>query len=112
MRKSASRPDAENPEWTAEEIRSARPLIDVLPKATAAAVGRYRGQRGPQRTPTKEHISLRVDRDIAAAFRASGRGWQTRVNDALRMYARENGLGGYPPAARGRRRRAASSRHA
>jgi uncharacterized protein (DUF4415 family) len=84
MRKNASRPDAENPEWTAKEIRNARSLLEVLPTDTAAAVRRYRGQRGPQKGPTKELISLRVDRDVVAAYRSSGPGWQARANDALR----------------------------
>ena len=99
MRKNVSRPDAENPEWTAEEIRRARPLLDVLPKETAAAVRRSRGQRGPQKQPTKELISLRVDRDVVAAFRATGAGWQRRVNDVLRSHAKRRGLAA-PPAAR------------
>lgn len=90
MRKNASRPDTENPEWTAEEIRRARPLMDTLPKATVEAVRRYRGQRGPQRNPTKEPISLRVDRDVVAAFRATGAGWQQRASEALRLYARKS----------------------
>ena len=99
MRKNVSRPDAENPEWTAEEIRRARPLLDVLPKETAAAVRRSRGQRGPQKQPTKELISLRVDRDVVAAFRATGAGWQRRVNDVLRSHAKRRGLAS-PAAAR------------
>ncbi len=86
MRKHARRPDEENPEWTAEEVRRAPPLLHALPQDTAEAVRRYRGQRGPQRTPTKALVSLRVDRDIVAAYRASGPGWQTRANDALRAY--------------------------
>jgi uncharacterized protein (DUF4415 family) len=98
MRKNVSRPDAENPEWTAEEIRRARPLLDVLPKETAAAVGRYRGQRGPQKRPTKELISLRVDRDVVATYRATGAGWQSRVNDVLRSYAKRRGLAPRPAA--------------
>jgi uncharacterized protein (DUF4415 family) len=57
------------------------------------AIRRYRGQRGPQKTPTKELISLRVDRDVAAAYRASGPGWQTRANEALRAYAKKVSLG-------------------
>ncbi|PYR38066.1 MAG: hypothetical protein DMF93_16775 [Acidobacteria bacterium] len=85
MRKNASRPDRQNPEWTAKEIRNARPLLDVLPDETAAAVRRYRGQRGPQKAPTKELISLRVDRDVVAAYRSSGPGWQARANEALRV---------------------------
>ena len=85
-------PDVENPEWTAEEIRQARPLMDVLPKETAEAVRRYRGQRDPQKSPTKELVSLRVDRDIVEAYRATGSGWQKRANEALRVYAMKSGL--------------------
>ena len=92
MRKNTSRPDVENPEWTAEEIHQARPLMDVLPKETAEAVRRYRGQRGPQKSPTKELISLRIDRDIVEAYRATGSGWQKRANEALRVYAMKSGL--------------------
>jgi len=92
MQKNITRPDAENPEWTAEEIRKARRLMDALPRETAASVRRYRGQRGPQKSPTKELISLRVDRDVVAAYRATGTGWQTRANDALRAYIRNKRL--------------------
>ena len=89
MRKNDNRPDADNPEWTHQEIRKAKPLLEALPKATAAAVQRYQGQRGPQKTPTKILISLRVDRDVVEAYRASGAGWQTRANEALRSASPE-----------------------
>ena len=92
MRKNASRPDAENPQWTREEVQKAQPLMEVLPEETAEAVRRSRGQRGPQKSPTKELISLRVDRDVVAAYRATGPGWQTRAGEALRLYARKAGL--------------------
>ena len=91
MRKNASRPDSENPEWSEKDIRDARPLMEVLPPETAAAVRRSRGQRGPQRSPTKELISLRVDRDVVAAYRATGTGWQTRANEALKAYVKKSG---------------------
>lgn len=39
--------------------------------------------RPPSAHP-KERITLRLDHDIADALRASGKGWQTRVNAALR----------------------------
>jgi uncharacterized protein (DUF4415 family) len=85
MRKRASdQPDETNPEWTVEDFRRARPLLEVLPKEVADALRRFRGQRGPQKSPTKELISLRLDRDVVAALRATGVGWQTRANDALR----------------------------
>lgn len=83
-RNAASRPDDDNPEWTAKEIREARPLLEVLPPEVVEAIKRYRGQRGPQKNPTKELISLRLDREVLAALRATGLGWQTRANDTLR----------------------------
>ena len=92
MRKNASRPDAENPEWTGEDVRRARPLLEVLPKEAVDAIRRYRGQRGPQKSPTKELVSLRVDREVVEAYRATGPGWQTRANQALRAYATKGGL--------------------
>jgi uncharacterized protein (DUF4415 family) len=91
MRKNASRPDAENPEWTEEDFRRARPLLEVLPKEVVDAIRRYRGQRGPQKAPKKKLISLRVDQDVVEAYRASGRGWQTRANDALRAFLQKRG---------------------
>ena len=111
MRKNASRPDAENPEWTAEEIRQARPLMEMLPKEAVEAIRRYRGQRGPQKSPTKELISLRVDRDVAAAYRATGAGWQTRANEALRAYAKKAGLGTRTVGRGGAKRRAVVPKH-
>ena len=33
---------------------------------------------------TKEAVKLRLDADVLAALRASGDGWQTRINDTLR----------------------------
>ena len=89
MRKRPSRPDDENPEWTDEDFRRARPALEVLPKDLIEAMQRYRGQRGPQKTPTKVQISLRVDRDVVEALRSSGRGWQTRAGEALRRDVQE-----------------------
>ncbi len=45
--------------------------------------------RGKQKAATKEMISLRVDRDVLAAYRATGAGWQSRMNDALRAAQRK-----------------------
>jgi uncharacterized protein (DUF4415 family) len=40
---------------------------------------------------TKEPIKLRLDADVLAALRASGDGWQTRVNEMLRASLRLSG---------------------
>ncbi|MEX3764510.1 BrnA antitoxin family protein [Paraburkholderia phenoliruptrix] len=47
--------------------------------------------RPPKENP-KEQVSIRYDADIVAAFRATGDGWQTRMNDALRTYMNEHPL--------------------
>ena len=38
----------------------------------------------PKSTSTKEPVKLRLDADVLAALRASGDGWQTRINETLR----------------------------
>ncbi|MGH9346794.1 MAG: BrnA antitoxin family protein [Vicinamibacterales bacterium] len=112
MRKNSSRPDAENPEWTEEDFRRARPALEVLPTEVVEAIRRYRGQRGPQKAATKELISLRVDRDVVDAFRATGRGWQTRATEALRAYAKKRLRSPGPSRRTKGRRETASARHA
>jgi uncharacterized protein (DUF4415 family) len=40
--------------------------------------------RGLQRAPTKKQVTLRLDPEVIDKFRATGRGWQARMNDALK----------------------------
>jgi uncharacterized protein (DUF4415 family) len=49
-----------------------------------AGIEAYRKQRGRPTGSDKESTTIRFDRDILAAFRAAGPGWQTRMNAALR----------------------------
>jgi uncharacterized protein (DUF4415 family) len=42
----------------------------------------WRRVRGKQKAPTKALISLRVSRDVLGPFRATGGGWQTRMDEA------------------------------
>jgi len=49
--------------------------------------GGARRGRPPSEHP-KEAIKLRIDPDVLAYFRATGPGWQTRMNDALRRAAK------------------------
>ena len=67
----------EAPEWTAEdfaraEIREGNKIV--------------RRGRPPLDEP-KEAVKLRIDAEVLAKWRASGPGWQTRINDALRKAA-------------------------
>ena len=38
----------------------------------------------PKAEQTKQALTVRYDADIVAAFKATGKGWQTRMNEALR----------------------------
>ena len=42
-----------------------------------------RGKRGPQKAPTKKLVSLRLSPEVVEHFKATGRGWQTRIDGAL-----------------------------
>jgi len=57
--------------------------FDHLPAGMQA---KLRKGRGPQKAATKELISLRVSRDVLGGFRATGEGWQTRMDEALREW--------------------------
>jgi uncharacterized protein (DUF4415 family) len=48
----------------------------------AEACHRRRG-RPPVESP-KQQVSIRLDADVLAKLRASGPGWQSRVNEILR----------------------------
>ena len=68
-------------ELTAEDFRAMKPL-DHYPEL--AKLVRGRGERGPQKAPTKQQVTLRLDREVVERFRATGPGWQSRVNEALK----------------------------
>jgi uncharacterized protein (DUF4415 family) len=76
----ASDPDA--PEATDEQLAQAKPFGEAFP-ALADAMRKNVGGR-PKSDNPKVAVSLRLDQEIVARFKASGPGWQTRMNDALR----------------------------
>ncbi len=80
----------DNPEWTARYIARARPASDVLPELfgaqTAKAMLKPRGR--PPSEVAKDRITIRLSPDVTAAFRASGNGWQTLIDAALKDWLR------------------------
>lgn len=71
--------DDDNPEWTEEDFARARPITD-FPLLAAA----FPRTRGAQKAPTKQQVTLRLDPEVVAKFRATGRGWQARINAVLK----------------------------
>lgn len=84
----------DNPEWSAVEFARARPATEVLPELLGPEIAeqilRTRGR--PKLENPKQAIKLRIDPDVVNAYRALGDGWQTRMNDALRDYAKLHGM--------------------
>lgn len=75
---------------------------DALPLTEAewkAAKPLMRVGRPPSATPLKVPTTIRFDADVLADLKASGKGWQTRVNEAVRDWLRT-----HPQAGEGARR--------
>lgn len=73
--------DPDTAAWTEAEFAGAVRGSEAGPAMVPEGLLR---RRGAQKTPTKEMISLRLDRDVLERWRATGPGWQGRVNEALR----------------------------
>jgi uncharacterized protein (DUF4415 family) len=73
--------DEENPEWTVDDFARARAPREVLPASVLSA---FKKTRGPQREPTKVPVSLRLSADVVEYFRATGPGWQRRIDETLK----------------------------
>jgi uncharacterized protein (DUF4415 family) len=85
MRKPLIDENGEIRELTSADMRRFRPAKEVLsPELYALLTKRSPGERGPQIAPVKQQVTLRLDADVLNTFRATGAGWQSRINDALR----------------------------
>jgi uncharacterized protein (DUF4415 family) len=82
--------DGEVRELTDEDFKHFRPSTEVIPDIIKA-FERMRGERGPQKAPVKERVGLRLDAEIVEHFRATGSGWQSRINDILKTHIAAQG---------------------
>lgn len=57
-------------------------------KATLHIGGKPIARGRPKSANPKEHVNMRLDRDVLAHFRAGGPGWQSRINATLRKAAK------------------------
>jgi len=86
--------DVDNPEWTSAAVSHAKPASAVLPELFGAKTTKemLKPRGRPVSAVVKERITIRLDPDVLAAFKATGRGWQTRVNDAMRDWVKTHTL--------------------
>jgi uncharacterized protein (DUF4415 family) len=79
--------DDDNPEWTAQDFRDARPASELPPEILKAFPNTK--TRGPQKAQKKVPVSLRLSPDVLEHFKSGGAGWQTRIDEALRKIVRK-----------------------
>jgi len=63
----------DNPEWTRKDFAKSRPA-EELPREILSQF----------KNNPKQPVKLRLDSDVVMALRATGPGWQTRINEMLR----------------------------
>src|SRR5512144_2321477 len=96
-----SKRKATSPLFSPEQIAAA---LDAAPEATSpgnidwqravitegggvkATLASLRRKRGPNKRPRKEQVAIRFSPEVLAYFRAQGRGWQTRMDEALKEF--------------------------
>ncbi len=76
-------------ELTAADMKRMRPAHEVLPESLRSKMG----IRGPQKSPVKERITIRLSPEVVKRFRATGEGWQSRVDAALQDWLKSNSPG-------------------
>ena len=96
---SGSKTNAMKPEAVLASVRAIPPAQDFVwdgrdeddrpasAEALQRALAHKPRKRGrPLSASTKQQVAIRFDRDVLAALRATGPGWQTRVNDVMREW--------------------------
>jgi uncharacterized protein (DUF4415 family) len=82
--------DDENPEWTDADFARARPAAEVLREQFGAEAVAHllKPKRGrPPKAARKRATNIRLSPEVLEYFRATGRGWQTRVDEVLKAHA-------------------------
>jgi uncharacterized protein (DUF4415 family) len=83
--------DPDNPELVfsqSDKVQSAADFFGPEKYPQLLALKRPRGR--PKAAQTKVFTALRLDADLLEAFKSTGKGWQTRINAALRVFLQEH----------------------
>jgi uncharacterized protein (DUF4415 family) len=88
----AADPDA--PELDEQWFQKAKPAKEMLSSEIYEALVAKRPRGRPKAVETKVFTAIRLDADLLDAFKSTGKGWQTRINAALRQFITEHPLSG------------------
>jgi uncharacterized protein (DUF4415 family) len=75
--------DDDNPVWSKADFAKAVPFSGLPAQERAVLSSR---KRGSQLAPKKIPISIRLSPDVLEGLRATGEGWQSRADEALRLW--------------------------
>lgn len=89
-RKLLTTKEGEVRELTRKDIRRMRPMEEILSSHLVNVIKkRKRGERGPQKEPTKVAVTVRYNTEVIEYFKKTGTGWQTRMNDVLMAHIKK-----------------------
>lgn len=75
-------------ELQAEDFKHFRLASEVLSATLQNKLAAHK--RGPQKAPTKQRITIRLSPEVVEQFRATGEGWQRRVDTALQDWLKNH----------------------
>ena len=79
--------DPDSRELDSQWFAQAKPAIDVLPPSIFTELVAMQKPRGRPKTDTpKAYTAIRIDADVLNVFKSTGKGWQTKINAALRQF--------------------------
>jgi uncharacterized protein (DUF4415 family) len=78
--------DGQVRELTAEDLSKFKSAQEVL----SISLQNKLGVRGPQKSPKKIATTIRLSPDVLETFKATGDGWQTRIDTSLRQFILEH----------------------
>lgn len=89
--------DDENPEWTEEMFKDALTFEQMPPflqEIVLDGIEKHRGR--PFSKEKKVSVTVRYSAKVIDAFKATGKGWQSRMNAALEEYIATHDLAKNP----------------
>jgi uncharacterized protein (DUF4415 family) len=81
--------DSEARELDDEWFKTAKPASEVFSPEVFTALKKP-GRGRPKAENPKVFTAIRLDADLLETFKATGKGWNTRINAALRQYLNEH----------------------